>query len=75
MHILKVRPVAEKPSRRPRRGAHLPPLNAEMLAVFHSIKHNRPYGSDAWTARIEKRLGIGPLRKRGRPKVEKTSGN
>jgi putative transposase len=50
-----------------------PQTNAEMLAVFHAIKHNRPYGSDSWTARIEKRLGIGPLRERGRPKSEKRS--
>ena len=45
-----------------------------LLAVFHAIKHNRPYGSDSWTARIEKRLGIGPLRERGRRKVEKANG-
>jgi len=40
------------------------------LAVSDAIKHNRPYGSDPWTAKIEKRLGIGPLRERGRPKIE-----
>ena len=48
-----------------------PQTNAEMMAVFHAIKHNRPYGSDSWTARMEKRLGIGPLRGRGLPKREK----
>ena len=47
---------------------------AEMMAVFNPIKHNRPYGSEPWTAKIEKRLGIGPLRKRGRPKGEKGNG-
>ena len=37
---------------------------AEMMAVFNPIKHNRPYGSEPWIAKVEKRLGIGPLRKR-----------
>jgi hypothetical protein len=50
-----------------------PQTNAEMMAVFHAIKHNRPYGSESWRAKIEKRLGIGPLRKRGRPKSEKVN--
>ena len=45
-----------------------PQTNAEMKALSHALKHNRPYGSGPWTAKIEQRLGIGPLRKRGRPR-------
>jgi hypothetical protein len=45
-----------------------------MLAVFGAIKHDRPHGSDHWTATIENRLGIGPLRQRGRPKSGKGNG-
>jgi hypothetical protein len=45
-----------------------PQTSAEMVAVAHAMKHNRPYGSERWTAKIEKRLGIGPLRERGRPR-------
>jgi hypothetical protein len=44
------------------------------LADFHAIMHIQPSDSASWTARIEKRLGISPLRERGRPKVEKGSG-
>jgi putative transposase len=70
-------PICRWPVKR-RRGwlewVNQPQTSAEMEAVAHAIKHNRPYGSPPWTARVEKRLGLGPLRKRGRPKkIEKES--
>jgi len=40
----------------------------DLEALLRSLTHGRPYGSDAWTARAERRLGLGPLRPRGRPK-------
>jgi putative transposase len=45
-----------------------PQTPKEEAAILRSLTHGRPYGSDAWTARAERRLGLGPLRPRGRPK-------
>ncbi|MCC6424273.1 MAG: transposase [Phycisphaerales bacterium] len=45
-----------------------PQTTAEEQAVQQSLAHNRPFGSDTWTRQMEKRLGLGPLRRRGRPK-------
>ena len=47
-----------------------PQTSAETAAVFEAIRRNRPYGSPDWTAKIERRLGLGPLRERGRPRKE-----
>jgi len=44
-----------------------PQTAKEEEAVRRSITHNRPFGSDAWTTRTERRLGLGPLRPKGRP--------
>ena len=41
-----------------------PQTSAETAAVFEAIRRNRPYGSPDWTARIERQLGLGPLRDR-----------
>ena len=45
-----------------------PQTPKEEAAILRSLTHGRPSGSDAWTARAERRLGLGPLRPRGRPK-------
>jgi putative transposase len=45
-----------------------PQRQSELQAIQRSLAHNRPFGSDAWTSQMETRLGLGPLRGRGRPK-------
>jgi putative transposase len=40
----------------------------EEAAILRSLTHGRPYGSHAWTVRTERRLDLGPLRPRGRPR-------
>ena len=40
----------------------------EEAAILRSLTHGRPYGSDTWTVRTERRLRLGPLRPRGRPR-------
>jgi len=45
-----------------------PQTSGEIAAVFQSIRHSRPYGTPPWTATVEKQLGLGPLRQRGRPR-------
>ena len=45
-----------------------PQTPKEEEALLRSLLHDRPFGSDAWTRRIEKRLRLPPLRRRGRPK-------
>ena len=42
--------------------------HGEELALQRCLLHDRPFGSEAWTKKTEKRLGLGPLRARGRPK-------
>jgi putative transposase len=46
---------------------NLPQTVEEERAIAHSITHSRPLGGPEWTRRMEKRLGLGPLRPRGRP--------
>jgi len=50
-----------------------PQTAAEELALRHSLRHGRPFGSQPWTAKMEKELRLGPLRKRGRPRKELSS--
>ena len=45
-----------------------PQTDEEEQSLLRCLTHGRPFGSDAWTKRIEARLGLGPLRPRGRPK-------
>ena len=45
-----------------------PQTSSEAEAVRQSITHSRPLGDAGWSERMEKRLGLGPLRPRGRPK-------
>ena len=47
-----------------------PQTAAEATALAHAMKHSRPFGSEQWTARTERHLGLGPLRPRGRPRKE-----
>jgi hypothetical protein len=47
-----------------------PQSSGETAAVLGAIRHSRPYGTPGWTAAIEKQLGLGPLRPRGRPRKE-----
>lgn len=44
-----------------------PQTAKEEQALARSLDHGRPFGSDAWTARMEKAMAMGPLRPRGRP--------
>jgi putative transposase len=46
-----------------------PQTEAEVAALRHSIARGTPYGSDRWTKRTARRLGLeSALRPRGRPK-------
>jgi putative transposase len=45
-----------------------PQTAKEEAAVQRSLAHDRPFGSDPWVAATEAKLGLGPLRPRGRPK-------
>jgi putative transposase len=45
-----------------------PQTAAEEAALRHCLKHGRPFGSEAWTARMESKLKLGPVRDVGRPK-------
>jgi putative transposase len=48
---------------------------AELEALRRSVVRDRPFGSEAWTRRIAKRLGLEyTLRPRGRPRKSKKSG-
>ena len=47
-----------------------PQTSAEEAAVLHCLRHGRPYGSEDWTKKIESRLKLPPLRKRGRPRKQ-----
>jgi putative transposase len=47
-----------------------PQTSAEEAAVLHCLTHSRPYGGEGWTGKMESRLEIPPLRKRGRPRKQ-----
>lgn len=47
-----------------------PETETELEAVRQSVQRGRPFGSEAWVARMAKRLGLeSTLRPRGRPKI------
>ena len=67
-------PIAPWPVARRRDWAdwvNRPQTAKEELALRRSLSHDRPFGSEAWAARTEAKLGLGPLRGRGRPKGSK----
>jgi putative transposase len=45
-----------------------PQTPAEEEAVHRAIRFSRPFGSPVWVEKMEKRLGLPPLRPRGRPR-------
>ncbi|HET6247642.1 MAG TPA: transposase [Tepidisphaeraceae bacterium] len=47
-----------------------PQTAAEEAALRHCLSHNRPFGSEQWTVKMESVLNLGPFRKSGRPKKE-----
>ena len=63
-------PICQWPVKRRREWVNQPQTSGEIAAVFGAIRHNRPYGTPPWTAAVEKQLGLGPLRPRGRPRKE-----
>ena len=64
--------IAEWPVPRPRNWRSIvqaPQTEAELAALQRSVVRGTPYGSDAWSRRVAKRLGLeSSLRPRGRPK-------
>jgi putative transposase len=50
-----------------------PQTPAEEASVKFCLKHGRPFGSQPWTMKMEKRLNLGPVRQRGRPRKEPNS--
>ncbi len=44
-----------------------PQTKTEEAALRHCVTHSRPFGSEAWTRKMESLLELGPLRGRGRP--------
>jgi putative transposase len=53
------------------RQVNRPQTQAELEALRRSVVRDRPFGSEAWTQRIAKRLGLEyTLRPRGRPRKE-----
>jgi putative transposase len=70
-------PLSRWPVRRPAdwvQWVNQPQTPAEERAVLRSLQYNRPFGSAPWSQKVEKKLGIPPLRKRGRPKKGKGDG-
>jgi putative transposase len=64
-------PLAPPPVRRRRDWVdwvNRPQTDKEEQALLRCLTHGRPFGSDAWTKKVESRLGLGPLRGRGRPR-------
>jgi putative transposase len=64
-------PLADWPVRRPADWAswvNQAQSDKEEQALLRSLQYNRPYGSGAWAEGMEKKLGIPPLRKPGRPR-------
>ena len=48
-----------------------PQTDAELEALRQCVRRGRPYGSETWTVRLTRRLGLEhTLRARGRPRVE-----
>jgi putative transposase len=45
-----------------------PQTDQEERALQRSLRHDRPYGSPLWSAQMEAKLNLPPLRPRGRPK-------
>ena len=61
----------EEPADWARRVNH-PETPAELEALRRSVVRHRPFGSEAWTRRVAKRLGLEyTLRPRGRPRKKK----
>lgn len=50
-----------------------PQTPAEEAGLRHCLNHGRPYGSESWTVKMEKRLGLGPVHSRGRPKQRRST--
>jgi len=54
-----------------RRFVNQPQNDAELAAIRRSVQRGQPYGGDAWTRVMAKRLGLeSTLRSRGRPKKQ-----
>jgi putative transposase len=67
--LLSAWPLAEP--RQWRQHVNQPQSEAEVAGIRQSLQRNRPYGSDAWTARTAAALDLtSTLRPRGRPKLE-----
>jgi putative transposase len=64
--------LSEWPMEPPRRWVTLvngPEMKADLEALLRSVNRGRPFGAEAWVARIAKRLSLeSTLRPRGRPK-------
>jgi putative transposase len=64
--------LSEWPMEQPRQWVTLvngPETRVELEALRGSVNRGRPFGTEAWVARIAKRLGLeSTLRPRGRPK-------
>ena len=66
-------PIARWPVPRRRdwvRWVNRPQAAKEEEALRRCLAHGRAFGTEAWTKKTEARLGLGPLRARGRPKKE-----
>ena len=48
-----------------------PQTSSEEQMLQRSLKYSRPFGSESWTAAMESKLGLPPLRPRGRPSKQK----
>lgn len=48
-----------------------PQTAKEEAALQRCLIFSRPYGEQAWVAKTERRLGLGELRPRGRPRKER----
>jgi REP-associated tyrosine transposase len=66
--------LAEPPVTLPRNwraAVNEPQTEAEVVAIRHSIQRGTPFGSEAWTRRASRQLGLeSTLRPRGRPRKE-----
>jgi putative transposase len=64
--------LAEPPVGLPRNwraAVNAPQTEAEIAAIRHSIQRGTPFGSESWTKRAARRLGLeSTLRPRGRPR-------
>jgi putative transposase len=67
-------PLASWPVRRRRdwvEWVNRPQTDKEVAALMRSLQLSRPFGSETWTAKMEKELKLGPLRGRGRPRKKR----